>query len=634
MAYIDKVTVGGTTYDVQDYRGDQLALTDGYYQNMTVGDAEQLVSTVGVEDKVPYNFRTSGGSADIGDREVDSLVGGTVAWNQLIANPTSVSLATVAFANGSQIISGHKYLFDYECGITDTTLSTIIFLYVKQNGESLVTGASIISLDSGKRTCIWNATCNAIADGNANSDNGVWIYNSRIANTTPKSFNVYDLTQMFGSTIADYIYTLETSTPGAGVAWFKSLFPKPYYAYNAGTLMSVCTNAHRMTGFNQWDEEWEVGGIDATTGANTNNNTIFRTKNFIRIIPGAQYYMYGEATDVIGLRFYDASKNYIGSSAANTKQLISSYFPSNIGYLRFIDASRNTYNNPICINLHWDGERDGEYEAYELHNYPLDDVELRGIPKLDVDNKLYYDGDVYESDGTVTRKYFKFTFTGVADDIVAGVSVNSNETHKALNFYVKSAYAHTTGLNNSVQLNAISNKFPNNKFDNVQYASVDNVFAVQANWNVGFALIISGCDTLEEYQTYLANNPLTIVYELATPTTESADSYQSPQVVNDWGTEEYVDALATAATSPRDVAVPVGHETKYQSNLRAKLEMAPDSPSGSGDYIVRQTNGQNSYVQLTFPADELPAAPTTDGSYQLKCTVSSGTATYTWDAIT
>ena len=59
---------------------------DGSYQQMTVGNAEQLVATVGIEDKVPYNFRTSGGANDIGDREVDKIIGGTVAWNQLVSS--------------------------------------------------------------------------------------------------------------------------------------------------------------------------------------------------------------------------------------------------------------------------------------------------------------------------------------------------------------------------------------------------------------------------------------------------------------------------------------------------------------------------------------------------------------------
>lgn len=56
---------------------------DGSYDGMTVGNAKQLVSTVGATDRTPYTFRTAGGSADIGDRTVDKLVGGTICWNQL-----------------------------------------------------------------------------------------------------------------------------------------------------------------------------------------------------------------------------------------------------------------------------------------------------------------------------------------------------------------------------------------------------------------------------------------------------------------------------------------------------------------------------------------------------------------------
>ena len=40
-----------------------------------------------------------------------------------------------------------------------------------------------------------------------------------------------------------------------------------------------------------------------------------------------------------------------------------------------------------------------------------------------------------------------------------------------------------------------------------------------------------------------------LVYELATPTTESADPYTNPQIVSNWGTEQFVDE--------RDVPVPV-----------------------------------------------------------------------------
>ena len=122
------------------------------------------------------------------------------------------------------------------------------------------------------------------------------------------------------------------------------------------------------------------------------------------------------------------------------------------------------------------------------------------------------------------------------------------------------------------------------------------------------------------------------VYELATSTTETADPYQETQVCNDFGTEEFVDE--------RTVPMPVGNSALYQANLRAKLEMAPDSPDGGdGDYIVRQTDGLNEYVAVSDNATisglstRCPACPTdTDGTFVLKATVSSGAVTYAWTA--
>ena len=61
----------------------EYAKVDGYYEEMAVGSAEQLLSTQFVEDSVPYKFRTSGGSKDIGNREYDEIVGGSIVFNQL-----------------------------------------------------------------------------------------------------------------------------------------------------------------------------------------------------------------------------------------------------------------------------------------------------------------------------------------------------------------------------------------------------------------------------------------------------------------------------------------------------------------------------------------------------------------------
>ena len=108
-----------------------------------------------------------------------------------------------------------------------------------------------------------------------------------------------------------------------------------------------------------------------------------------------------------------------------------------------------------------------------------------------------------------------------------------------------------------------------------------------------------------------------LLYELETPTTETANPFVDPQVVDDFGTEEYVDALATAETSPRDVAIPVGHETFYQANLRDKLQNLPANASADGLYLVKQTGNKQELIAYT-PEDELPASPAETGTYILK----------------
>ena len=108
-----------------------------------------------------------------------------------------------------------------------------------------------------------------------------------------------------------------------------------------------------------------------------------------------------------------------------------------------------------------------------------------------------------------------------------------------------------------------------------------------------------------------------LVYELATPTYETAQPYHSTQWVSDWGTEEFVSTGI----------VPVGHETRYPANLRDKLQHLPDAASGNGSYLITQTDGQ---MMLT----PFPAPPSTAGNYVLKATVTGGVATYTWEVAT
>lgn len=68
---------------------------------------------------------------------------------------------------------------------------------------------------------------------------------SAITGLTSGTDMVIGLTAMFGSTIADYVYGLESATAGSGIAWLSQYIDLgTYHAYDAGSIQSVQATAH------------------------------------------------------------------------------------------------------------------------------------------------------------------------------------------------------------------------------------------------------------------------------------------------------------------------------------------------------------------------------------------------------
>lgn len=370
--------------------------TDGTYPDMAVGS---VLGTNTVTDREPYFLRPS---ASIGDREFDTLVGGTLGWNQL-CNGSSVTVE-----------SGHKY-------------------YMIKGGTKSV-GAS---------------------DGTA------------ITGLTSGTDIVTDLTIDFGSTIADYIYSLETAHAGDGVAWVRKYLPNTYYAYCAPTLKHVSgVSAHVMR---------------------------------------------------------DANNNIIGNYA--------------------IDAT-------------WVG---------------------MGVPKLDSDGKLYFDGDRYASDGTVTRKY------GSVD---LG-TLNWNYVSAQQRFYSTDLSNGKSPTSYGIIANIICAEYQAVDFNTITDGNHDKVVAMVTTAQNVVSVRDTAYTDAATFKTAMSG--VYLVYEKATPTTSSASPFTSPQICDKDGTEEYVSTGL----------VPVGHETEYVENLADKLTDIPD-------------------------------LPTTAGTYRLKVTVSGGVPSYSW----
>lgn len=613
------------------------AQKNGSYDEFIAGSTKQILSTVKINDQVPYTFRTAGDSADIGDRLDDTIVGGTIVWNQLVQNgdfsygkdnwfttsatcTVSDGIATVISSSGAgglvqniSVTTGHKYLV-----CTNVSLGDVGFIAsVRFNQQDIN-----IPRQEG-----WQPI-RSIIIGDETKNNSIYFMIPNTGNTIyVEKTNVFDLTLMFGTTIANYIYSLEQSTAGAGVAWFKNYFPKDYYAYNAKEMLSVNVSSHDMVGFNAYDN----------------------ASGKAKLVGGMEYQITGTYT----------SLSYSSGETIATDS--DGYFtPSVSGELSVVGGN----DSDTCVHLVWDGEKDGEFEEYIKHSYPLDSsLTLRGVPMLDVNNKLYYDGDIYESDGTVTRRAIKVTLDG-SESWVIGQST-----------YTEHQYFRTIvgDYGSVIAGRCISDKLQQS---NIALSNTNTGITITNSTGQNKAIIIirpeniTDFTSLAEFKTWLAANPVTVIYLLsdAYATIETADPFINPQIVDDFGTEEYTNPRSnpeafstektynvgnfvsyddhcyrciTAVTEAGEwdstkwelddliVEVPVGHNTDYYPNLRAKLEMSPDSPDGDGDYIVRQSGGENTYVPLT---KELPAAPSEDGNYVLKVTVANGTPTYSWEA--
>ena len=216
---------------------------NGDYYHLKV-DTEQTTCEVdGTIDGVQVTF--------FGDVEAGRLIGCTVGWNQLVAIKDTSQTKTangVTFtdnrdgtytvstdANGATantpaslgsvtLENGHKYLLS---SVPSGGSSNTYYAYI-------IGGGTISGYDTG------NGVIYASTGG---SGYLVFAYfKAGTTMTTPKKFipQLFDLTQMFGSTIADYIYSLEQDTPGAGVDLFRTLFtPDDYYPYDAGTQMKI-----------------------------------------------------------------------------------------------------------------------------------------------------------------------------------------------------------------------------------------------------------------------------------------------------------------------------------------------------------------------------------------------------------
>lgn len=517
----------------------------GVFEDMTVGTSLAVMNDEGQTDNLAYKFRQTGGDAV---RELDEIVGGTIAWNQLVT-PTKYEAGT--YYNVDVTVNGDTVV------LNGTPSNTNIRFTSWSN--TIVAGHVYLSLSNPNTYVAWQPTLVTGSLPNITAGTCLFKITTSVNNTagyiicsTSRTFSnesfkpvIFDLTQMFGSTVADAIYAMEQSSAGSGVAYFRSLFPNDYYAYNSGELVSVeGLSAHETVGFNQWDEEWENGRFNLTTGGKSSGNGL-ASKNKINVFPNTTYYAncgadYGST---LLLLYYDAGDNFI---SYEVKYSLKTSFttPSNARYVNFnlqTSSAVTTYNNDICINI--SSSENGTYKPYQKHTYPLDStLTLRGVPKWS--NGLYFDGDIYRHDGSVQRRY------GVVDLGTLNWELSST-------YYRAPVSGAKVGFPNAIASDRTM------VYPNRTAMTNDSQFAPYNDSNNYITALKSDYADAAAFKSAMSG--VYLVYELATPTSETADPYQQYQICDGKGTEEYISETVT----------PVGHNTFYPVDIVAKVNKLP-----------------------------------------------------------
>lgn len=356
-----------------------------------------------------FLYRESPTSED-GQAKITHIKGNTLVWNQL-AKPrtpqsgTACGLTLTNNNNGSYTISGtFNNTGDRNFyGFVEIGTVTQGHKYLISSSGSLM-GYFVYGNATGNRDAtkyITTATATGILDGairliDSKANNGqvvnetIWI-------------NVFDLTQM----------GLDTLTADQ----FTSLYPLPYYSYTTDKLLPFKGEELKTTGFNQFDEVWELGYYNIDTGLPASSPDWQRSKNGIPCFGNTAYCIVRNSTDSVGygsVLFYDGNNSYISRIALGSDILISSggqviTTPSNA---RRMQVFRRIANDGIGACFSISATRNGKYEPYTSSTINLSVLEHfpTGLKAVPDGNGGYICDEITESKA-ITR-VGSYTFKG------------------------------------------------------------------------------------------------------------------------------------------------------------------------------------------------------------------------------
>lgn len=444
--------------------------------------------------------------------KITDIKGNTLVWNQLVekgnmtdgwtfSNSTgSYSNNVLTFTASAQggfvrpnnpqsIVANHKYLTMVDVKATSAFTSTINF-----------TSRNLISINI---TTNWQTFSLVFTNTITEKNYFPRIYDYRQSGWDAvqiRNCMIFDLTQM----------GLDSVTAEE----FTSLFPLPYYSYNQGTLLSFNGN-----------------GIK-TVGKNLLPLPIAETKNGITLTHNddGSITLKGTSTALV---YFDFSTNFDSSKYEGC--LFTCRTPQTVepGVLCRISQSNRVGIQDLYINNEETVQDNGEglYFAIRIASgtvMPTDGYTLYPMLRMPNQDSTF---EPYTS-STLSLPISTYFPTGMKS---AGTAYDELTPNKATTRLKEVTFSSVSAFDSSGKLGVLGStadavnitrgdEVPNDRAVLETY-SLEGLRNNDVNgitqFGRSFYVRLQGKTTLAEYNTYLSANPLTVIYELATPTETS-----------------------------------------------------------------------------------------------------------------
>lgn len=531
-------------------------------------------NTVLTTDKTPFLTRQTLNPTGFSGYVREKLIGASYAWNQLCENGdfsngntgwngnrgswtvssgvgSFLATGTPAYGTYNNVprISGHKYLAIADIKLTSASASSNVRFRFYCGTEAFANLESNTSWQ--RKAVIVNAPSTA-------SDSNIGIIDARSSGwdaVQVDNAQVIDLTLAFGSTIADYLYSL---TNNGGITKLRDMgCPIDKYTPYGYGLYSVKTSGKKIVGKNLFGGEYDVmyplfipKGTVVTASINYHGSPFSR------------------------IDYFDKNGNNIDYwNVAATSAVSASRHRRTFTILE--DAYSFKFTGAPCEDMQIEvGENDTAYEPYIGVTYSLGNDELRGKFDL-VNGEIVASGDVKESNGEITRNYLSDFDLGSLNWQAFGSS------------YPNTFYAEITdgilSSNSAGRDTGSCAKYVVVAKDITAIGDKECTFGSRNVFNNRGSIMLKDTAYSDAATLKTSLSGLYATCKKATPATEQSTPFADPMSLVGATTEEYID--------DRTIPCPVGAERQYMGQSDDVVEI-PSSPLSDGKRkLVAETSG-------------------------------------------